>query len=308
MSLTVEKKRLFEDRLNCFQHELHLIKTDIIPLVNRAWSDRFTNVANNLKACAHRGWYPFNFFLLLNPVLRATMTEEMIHWESESGLFPSQYIQDGMNMCYVEEEFGKVSLKTVKSSGFDNVDMNFDGGAMAQHVANSVISEVDKQKARERNTKRKREGNHKRDRIMKIRKKLTAGKLVLEGGSHHLDMHVLDHVRRRRDEVEEAAIAKRRKNDFEYLKQCYFADKIMALYGHTNVKLWRRKEDIITYIKPLKNGDDKALPTWRSEAERRFHEWVGRQRCVVVDESEVMEMFEKWLKEQSDGDCKDMKK
>ena len=308
MALTAEKKRLFEDRLNCYQHDLHLIRTDILPIVNKSWCEGFTNVASNLKAGSCRGWYPYNFSLLLHPVLRATMTEDMIRWERDSGLFPTKYVEEGMNLCYVEEEFGKVSLKTVSHSQLKSTSMNFDGGAMAQHVANSVIGEVDKQKARELITKRKREGDVKRSRIMKIRKRLTAGKLVLEGGSHHLDVDVLDHVRRRRQEVEDAAISRQRKVDLEYLKQCYFADKILASYGHTKVELWKRKEDIVTYIKPLKRPGDSALPTSRSAAEQRFHEWIGRHRRVLDADSEVMEIYEKWLKEQEGGDAKDSKK
>ena len=78
MSLSVEKKKLFNDRLDSFQQDLHLIKTDILPLLCKSWFDGFGNIQNNVKAIAHRGWYPFNLILLLHPDLCATLTEELI--------------------------------------------------------------------------------------------------------------------------------------------------------------------------------------------------------------------------------------
>ena len=294
MSLSVEKKKLFENRLECYQQDLHLIKTDVLPLVSKSWPIGFANITNNLKAIAHRGWGPFNFNLLLHPTIRATMTEEMILWERESGLFPKNVLAEAMDFCYVEEEFGKVSLKSIKNVSRNDKGLNFNGGALAQHVANTVISEVDRQKARERNQKRKLEGTSKRERIMKIRKKLTAGKLVLEGRSHHLDQTVLEHVQRKRKEAEEELYKKGRKDDLDYMKLCYYADKIIAKYGDADVKLWKNKNDIVTYLKPLKRSGDSAMPLSRAGVEERFNAWKDRKRKLIKNEGDLKDLFDLW--------------
>jgi hypothetical protein len=59
-----------------FRHEkqmgIELIPTDIIPIVNYAWSGSFDNVETNIKAILERGWFPLNRVLLLHPDIRKT--------------------------------------------------------------------------------------------------------------------------------------------------------------------------------------------------------------------------------------------
>ena len=302
MSLSVEKKALFENRLNTFQHDLHLMRTDILPLICKSWPKGFGNVENNQKAIALCGWVPFTYVLLLDPVLRATMTEEMIQWEQESGIFPSHILEASKQMSYVEDSNGRVFLKSMKQCDVDGKPLNFSGGAMAQHVATTIISEFDRQKAREVLQQRKREGLSRRDRIMRIKKKLTAGKLVLDGGSHSLDRNVLDFVRRKRVETETVALAKRRKEDLEYMKSCIEADDIAKKYGDTHVSKWRRRDEIVTYIKPLKRAGDAAMPSSRSGVEERYHEWKDRSRRDVHPDNEVMAEYNLWLENRKQVD------
>ena len=87
MSLTEKKKDLFDNRMNTFQQKLHLLRTDIIPLVNYAFKGAFCNVGSNLKAISERGWSPYNRMLLLDPLIRANMTEDMMDWERRSRFF-----------------------------------------------------------------------------------------------------------------------------------------------------------------------------------------------------------------------------
>ena len=68
-----------------------------------------------------------------------------------------------------------------------------------------------------------------------------------------------------------------------------------------DVSKWRKKEHIITYIKPLKCDGDSAMPTTRCGANEHFCEWQDRQRRVITDEV-VIEAFERWLEEQEDKD------
>jgi hypothetical protein len=64
-----------------------IIPSDIIPIVNYAWSGSFDNVETNIKAILERGWFPLNRMSLLHPEIRKTMTEKDIEEEEESGLF-----------------------------------------------------------------------------------------------------------------------------------------------------------------------------------------------------------------------------
>ena len=239
--------------------------------------------------------------LLFNPIIRATMTQEMIAWEKESGLFPSWIINENKNKCYVESD-GKVMLKAIKDVDASLKTLNFDRGSMAKYVADTVLCEVDRQKSRERSQKRKREGETRKNRILKIQKKLTAGKLVLDGGSHHLDENVLAHVERRRKEQEEAVYNRRQREDLEYMKWCYKADEVIDRYGDTDVSKWKKKDEIIAYLRPLKRNGDSALPVSRRDAEQRYRDWQQRHRREIEENDDLLEKFGLWLSEQKDKD------
>ena len=303
MNMSIAKRDLFNDRLNSFQQDLHLIHTDVMPLIAKTWMKSFGNVLSNRKAIINRGWDPYTLALLLESSIRATMTDEMMEWERNSGLFPSWAVEEHTAMYYVEED-GMVYLKTVDEMQNQKDKFNFTRGALAQHVSDTILSEVDRQKARERVQKRKTEGETKRNRIMKIQKKLTAGKLVLEGRSHHLDLTVLEHVQRRTLEREQQAHEKKQKNQLEYLKMCFFADKIKEFYGETDVSKWKRKDEIAAYLKPLRQPDDSKMPIKRKDLEERYHSWSHRNRMDVDKfDDEVKDMFENWKQnEQNDED------
>ena len=170
MSMSDEKRRLFNDHINCFQHSMHLICSVIMSLVSKTWPKAFANVENNLKAISERGYHPFTLALLLDPILRATMTQEMIEWERDSGLFPLWAIEEKSVVQLVEND-GVIFLKSLSVANDQLKNLNFDRGAMAQHVADTILGEVDRQKSREWVQKRKREGDTRRNRILKIKKK-----------------------------------------------------------------------------------------------------------------------------------------
>ena len=52
-----------------------LVATDIIPMINYAWSQSFVRVEKNLKAIRDRGWNPLNYALLADKQIQATMTD-----------------------------------------------------------------------------------------------------------------------------------------------------------------------------------------------------------------------------------------
>jgi hypothetical protein len=86
------------------QMGLEIIPSDIIPIVNYAWSGSFDNVDTNIKVILERGWCPLNRMLLLHPEIRKTMTAKDIEEEEE------------------EEESGLFSKKTSSSSSLSNTN------------------------------------------------------------------------------------------------------------------------------------------------------------------------------------------
>ena len=138
--------------------------------------------------------------------------------------------------------------------------LSFTGGSMVEFVASTIISEVDKQKARVRILDQKKKAKSQRDRILSIAKKMTAGKLVLEGRSFHLNEHVLEQAQRRQDEKLQKINEKKKKADLIYLELCDKADKAYARNSNCDdVSKWKNSKDILAVIRPLKNNKDKLL-------------------------------------------------
>ena len=166
-------------------------------------------------------------------------------------------------------------------------------------MSDTILSEVDRQKAHERVQKRKTEGDTKHNRILKIQKKLTTGKLVLDGRSHHLDYTMLEHVQCHTLEREQEEHNKKQKSQLEYMKLCYYADKVKELYADTDVLKWKRKEDIATYLKPLRLPEDGRMPVKRKDLETQYSLWRHRNHKDTDNfDDDVKDMFENWKRNQ----------
>ena len=278
-----------------------MIKTDILPLVQQSWKKAFANVVTNLIAIRARGWDPYNFMLLLNPVICATMTKDMLKWERECGLFPMETKGFLHHLSYFESN-GKISLMAIREEDLALSNINFDGGAIAQHVASHIMSEIDRQHARARNQLKKEEGTTLREQILAIAKKMTAGKLVIEGRSHHLDKNVLEHVRKRRREQDLKKVEKKRKLDLEFIQNCYIADKVLKKYEGIDVKDWNRKDEILAVLKTLKRDGDPAMPTKQCYVEEHYNEWKFCCRKQIEVDEIVNNLFEEWKKQNKTQD------
>ena len=64
-----------------------------------------------------------------------------------------------------------------------------------------------------------------------------------------------------------------------------------------DVLKWRNKDDIATYIKPLKCEGDKAMPTRRAEIELRYLQWRARHRNNIIADEIVATNLEMWKNE-----------
>ena len=75
-----EKQQIIADNDSHFISP-YIYPHDIIRIFNKGWSSSFANVATNKKAIAHRGWFPYNQNLMMDPGLRATMTKDELEKE-----------------------------------------------------------------------------------------------------------------------------------------------------------------------------------------------------------------------------------
>ena len=297
MLLGEKKKELFRDRLTTFVQSLHLIRTDILPLVNSCWPPAFADVINNLKAISARGWYPYTRKLLLDWQIRATITEELLEWEKTCGLMGDNLLIKLHDVQYIENEL-KVELKCNKI-GNKTTNLNFNGGSTARYVSTTIMSEVDRQSAREHIQKMKDEGLTVKERLDKINRTLTAGKMTLDVRKYHLDFNIRDHVKHVKNIQKHEELAKKRKEELTYMINCHKADKAIEKYGvDSNIVKWRNMNDITAYLKPLKTRDDSKMPTNRAAIEKRCLLWRYRHRMELSTDETVLESFNKWLEEE----------
>ena len=193
--------------------------------------------------------------------------------------------------------FGPVIRYERNEINQNNNYINFTSGVTARHVAGMIMTEVDRQEARQRNQAMRQTGTTAREQLMNITRRLTAGRLTIEGRHYHLDKNVLEFVQRRELQLQTDQLEKRRKEDLNYLKLCYKADEAIMNQKSCNVLKWTNKEDIVAFICPLKVKGDKAMPTARKEIELQYLQWRNRQRLCVVPDVIVFCRFGEWKTE-----------
>ena len=71
----------------------------------------------------------------------------------------------------------------------------------------------------------KQEGKTKAERIATITKRMTAGKLVVDGCSFHLNDYVLQQVQHKQDEIAKKADDNRKRDELKFMIDCYKADE-----------------------------------------------------------------------------------
>jgi hypothetical protein len=83
-----KKRKYWKKRIASIVTGDDLVPTDIIPLVVYAWDKSFAIIPSNKKATSDCDWYLFNRILLLEPILRETLTVKDVQKEKEEGLNP----------------------------------------------------------------------------------------------------------------------------------------------------------------------------------------------------------------------------
>jgi hypothetical protein len=68
-----------------YNRPLRFSPTDVIPLINKAWTSSFGNIEKSRKALADRGWRPLNKYLLTLEHIKNTR-EAAIHANVDNGV------------------------------------------------------------------------------------------------------------------------------------------------------------------------------------------------------------------------------
>ena len=86
--------------------------------------------------------------LLLNPI-RATRTKVKIKKDIDRGIFPIKTRQELHKIEYMDTN-GKIVIRLVSSENEpdSNNSLNFNSGVLVQHCANTIMSKIDRHKAR----------------------------------------------------------------------------------------------------------------------------------------------------------------
>jgi hypothetical protein len=313
MTLNRKKEHLLNTRINLMT-ELDLVPTDIIPLVNYAWDRSFARVQSNQKAINDRGWFPLNRNLLLNPVLRETMTDKDLAEEKEEGLNPMfdtglRHEQEqttttapkASRLVQVPDMMLTTASNVAESSStFEDVNMhsnlNF-GNGLTQHFLKNIIRKQDREKALEGIKSDKELGINLLDSLSKT-KRVTASSLI-QGGSYVIGKEVFEVVK---DRTEMKRLEIQQKKDKEksiYDKQVQDANKVIEKNKTKPVEQWS-KNDLKILIKPDKLKEDGAMPKNKTELVQLYHKCAGRNRrssflnqpMVAIDSEDINETVE----------------
>jgi hypothetical protein len=260
-------------------YALQLLKTDIIPLVNRAWPGSFGNIEGNKKALAERGWYPYNRNLLLNSRIRATMTQQQLNDEKELGLIPTE--RQSNVTTNQQQQLNNQQYISISNNTTVDPEFNYEH-SLTDYCLQTLTQEQDRQKARERAYRNREKGKITSSLVKDIRGKMTAGKLVIQGRSHSLDMNVLEQARAE-DKIKKGKQFKlKRKNEFLYLDYCARSDAAFERNGNTVELMHKwRKVDVLDFIRPLKVAADGKMPTTKKKGLEVYQVWKSRKRRSV---------------------------
>ena len=173
IAMSKAKKEFLEQKIRMFIDPPSLTPTDVIPLVNEAWSASFSRIEKNKKAIAKRGWGPCNRNLLLYKEVENTMTRDdhaLLESMKHTFLSPS----DKFAPTTTETNKAPInSLSIQKCSSGDTtiisdltnngpkmsekiMSLNYSSGNSAM-VLETLVAAQDLQEARERNKKTKKE-------------------------------------------------------------------------------------------------------------------------------------------------------
>ena len=262
ISLVEMKKKLMDLRQRTFCSELELVPTDIMAMINYAWSNSFGDLQGNCEAIASTGWNPLTKVLLLHPALRRTMSDHDRQVELELGL--------------VTEKKLELLLDEMESYDVDdgNDQLNFNNG-YAGVMINKIVGYSDIKKARARNNEKAIFGTN-----TKALKLTLAGELVKVANTHEFGVDLLSEMRRRKEDMEQIAIAKEMKRKKKRVNVINKYKKLVAV--KRDEQTWTIS-DFKVAIKALKRDSDRSIPGKKQELVLMCNKIKGRKDSVMFE-------------------------
>jgi len=162
IAMTRSKQELLEKKDELGLYDDGLVDTDLMPLINKSWSQSFARVDKNRNALADRGWNPLNQALLLNDDLRATMTrkEKSTEYNLSNNIIIPKHKQSKSTLVPSNESYSSMTSMTgtTSSSSIDNQtsflmsrpdELNFNSG-QSLTCLKAMLSQDQLHAARER--------------------------------------------------------------------------------------------------------------------------------------------------------------
>jgi hypothetical protein len=272
-----------------FRHEkqmgIEIIPTDIIPIVNYAWSGSFDNVETNVKAILERGWFPLNRMLLLHPDIRKTMTQQDFEQEQEAGFCPkgTQSTTSSLN-----PKSNSPNLPTMDTTSFNKNNkpekhyLQFKGDT-ASHCLKKIVQEHDFQLAREKIIEDKKQGKELHERILSLPRP-TAARLIIDGRTHTLGEDLKDLVKKNAELKREAAEKKRLQGIETYKKDKSEYDIATEKNKDKPCLMAWTVSDLKAVVKMEKNKEDGPMPTTKRGIADLYAKCMDRKgEKVLVD-------------------------
>jgi hypothetical protein len=286
MSMNRKKEEILDKRISSTVTGDDLVPTDIIPLVVYSWKRSFAGVDTNKKAIYERGWYPLNRMLLLDPVLRETMTERDVQKEKEEGLNP-------MHDRELQQEFSDEQQATATSinqgptmrvnnnsnvashgtlEGINTHDINF-GNGLTQYYIKNIIRKTERERVLEKIQEDKKTDETFLEQLGRVNR-VSAGSLV-KCGSYVIGKDVEEVMKKRIEIKRNERKEKKDKEEELYNKQRKDADLVIEKNKGKSVTDWTAT-DLKVLLKPEKMKEDGAMPQSKKELVGLYKKCVGR--------------------------------
>ena len=271
IALAGYKKRVMDKRLLTFCSEIELIPTDIVPMIHEAWLLSFADIQGNKEAITERGFNPLNKNLLLNDMLRRTMTD----YDKEEER-TREYITNEMLQYYLSRIVSNLDSSST-TPPTSNSQLNYNHVYSCLFI-DKIVGHADVEKARARNKYRANIGSNTKELLKQIKKLTSAGELVKVANTHEIGEDLLTEVRRRKVEVDAEMMEKARKKMRERREQ--LEEYITMVTVKPDENCWTTK-DMKVAIRALKNDNDGKVPTLKKDIKVYYERMKDRKQCVV---------------------------
>ncbi len=219
-------------------YKLNLLRTDIIPIVNAAWTKSFAKTNSNLKAIQDRGWGPLNKVLLHHPEICSSKPTS-----SPSDSPPRLTHKDDYSLSSPSSEdhsLSPIPRPLMNKDIIDVEDINFNEG-FAGDVIQTILRRAHRDQKTLQNLRKTEKLSADFTTSMKSSTKWTAG-VIFDKGKCYLDHEVLQLAKAAKERKQSkfwdqvvSAVKTYNKMKYEYNKAM---EKLVTIEKHNNLPIW----------------------------------------------------------------------